>query len=262
MHDEQLTTLIDKMLKYDEFKMLFASLNRETLTNLTDNFDSDSFRHVCTILDIDIAAGASRIVIIPRHDDCVYKVNANDVNRDYCRMEYNVYTDAAATSLKSLFAEVEPVDAIHYKFAFPDPDELTRSSFNYRDCVSVSQVVKDFMDDWDVFEGILEFYRAEKIEEPFDEYGNSGNSDNSEEADNCHPGHEGISDFVYKSRHTSPLAETLCVGERFYRDYGDLVFEQLSRFLQAHEVDDLHEGNVGYTDGHIRLLDYCGYYNC
>ena len=42
-------------------------------------------------------------------------------------------------------------------------------------------------------------------------------------------------------------------------DWGDEIFYKLSRFCEANDINDLHNGNVGYICGHLVLIDFAGY---
>lgn len=240
MHDEQLTRLIDKMLTYDEFKFLFGQRTEGSLLALKHTFDSTPFYRICNELGITIKGGASRIVIIPKNGDYVYKVNCSDVQSDYCEMEKNIYDSAAQVGLSFAFAATERVDSIPFNFSFPFVDILLEMA-NDMNGLSVTEAVENFDDEWDEYEGTLDFYRAIKIPEPF--------SCSSTE----------VSEFVQTSGRKSPLAERLVIAERFYQDYGAILYQKVSFFLEEHEVDDLHGGNVGILNNKLVLLDYCGY---
>ena len=50
------------------------------------------------------------------------------------------------------------------------------------------------------------------------------------------------------------------VGGQFIDTYGIEEFKALEKFLSDNNINDLHEGNVGFIDGKIVFIDYGGYY--
>lgn len=61
---------------------------------------------------------------------------------------------------------------------------------------------------------------------------------------------------------SSPLRERAeVVAVRFMKDYGEEEFAQLSEFLEAEDVNDLHRGNIGLVNGRLVILDYAGWHD-
>lgn len=70
-------------------------------------------------------------------------------------------------------------------------------------------------------------------------------------------------DETYRSvsHSNSPLVEREAgVGYAFVKQYGEEVFDALTEFLNEHEINDLHAGNVMEIDGELIFTDYCGYH--
>lgn len=242
MHDEQLTVLVEKMLKHDEFKFLFSFLQENGLDALRYAFCEQTFLNKCDELNITVVCGASRVVIIPKNSNYVYKVNVDDADQNYCQMEYDVFKAAERAGVHYAFARMEKVDAIPFCFKFPTHECLIDMANDMKG-LSVTEAIENFDDDWDEFSGTLDFYRAQKIPAPF--------------CSNC-----SVSGYGIKISMNSPLAERHCdIGERFWRDYGTAVYSEISSILNKYRVNDIHSGNVGFYHGRIVLLDYCGYYS-
>lgn len=202
MHDEQLTSLVEKMLKYNEFKFLFSRLYEGTLDALRYSFDEQTFIDLCDELNITFACGASRVVIIPKNSNYVYKVNIEDANQDYCQMEYEVFKAAERAGVAYAFARMEKVDDISFSFKLP-PHENLIDMANDMEGLSVTEAIENFEDDWDEYAGTLNFYRAQKIPVPFSS-----------------PNAYALK-YSIKCSMNSPLAErSFEIGERFWRDYG------------------------------------------
>jgi hypothetical protein len=47
--------------------------------------------------------------------------------------------------------------------------------------------------------------------------------------------------------------------EDFVREYGEEEFLSLSKFLNEFEIDDLHDGNLGYIHGKPVIIDYASF---
>ena len=58
----------------------------------------------------------------------------------------------------------------------------------------------------------------------------------------------------------SPLRERNdCIAADLLHDWGTELFEKLDWFCANNDINDLHNGNVGYVDGKLVLIDYSGF---
>lgn len=66
---------------------------------------------------------------------------------------------------------------------------------------------------------------------------------------------------LIKSCHSPLWERNQGIAIEFLRDYGFEQYQQLSKFLTRHKVNDVHINNAGWIDGRIVLIDYAGYHD-
>lgn len=69
-------------------------------------------------------------------------------------------------------------------------------------------------------------------------------------------------DEKYVRSHKSPLSQrSMKVALAFLTQYGADVYEELSEFCNEWNINDLHNGNIGYVHNQVVFVDFAGYHS-
>lgn len=241
---EFFTNLLEDLCDYDDaLKAYIITKNSNFLSELTED-TRDRFQ-------ISTAFGISRFAIIPERYNWILKM---DVSQDgYCYKELDYYSKAREIGLEKFFVEPKYEGTFTYTFT---------ENFSK----------EDFLEEW---------YKDKDINQIF----NKLRSSSSEKEVNfnfsipiivyrkveC-----GVDNFVlpyeaemknyvetYReqvSSKNSPLFYTSkVVAFLFANFYTNDEFDELSKFLEEYNINDLHTGNIGSFNGRVVIIDYAGY---
>jgi hypothetical protein len=242
--------------------------------------------------DIDVFAGASKMVFISRHSEVAVKVNLSNEDK-YCEIEVDNYTSAVQSNLDKCFAGVIPGGILRTETEVSSEDifdichfyRLDVQQWRREKIYNYAAVEKEFYHKYRLNKGMnkvsvhFSFYFAEKMELSFrdangsyDYYSSSYSGNETDEDDICESTCNGTIDQnwvesykEYLSRRIQcshdlvPLSDR--VGAVFLGQYGEDVLNQLTAFIKDNQIDDLHDGNIMYDkEGKIRFIDYSGYF--
>lgn len=212
------------------------------------NLDDDIRGHIEDDIpnNIDICSGATRICIIDHDYDYVVKFSyCEDRHGDVCEREENIYNAACANHLEDYFSEMvyigDYVRVIHF-YPFHNVEQAT-DWYGY-DVEAIDDAVErldpECQRDITICIPLYATCRAERSN------------------------WQSVTDDQKKSIRSlhSPLADrNFAVAETFVYYYGIEEYSRLSDFIVAHQINDLHCGNVGLVDGVFCLTDYGGYFD-
>lgn len=222
-------------------------------------------------------------------------------SHDYCTDEVRTYRKAIDAKLDQYFAgtmrggEINTSTLLMYKHIHnlqeyetitPTDEmvlinELGWSSEDLRNCQRHCRNRYDFPYSWKLGKIKFSYYYAEKMIEAYEgewdgsdsECGNyySYNSDcerNQESGNVRYTRSNSISQYQEFLTNSGKQSceygfTTQVVGSAFFEQYGLDIFLQLSDFICANSINDLHAGNIMYDqNGKIRFTDYSGYGKC
>lgn len=192
--------------------------------------------------------GATRGCMVDDSYDYVVKFDLDESENGSCVEEVDIYDAAAQNGLERFFAKPIYLGTYTKTFKFFPWD---------------SSLPFDFFD---------ETYFEEKLQKMIDEHRIERKEITISIPLYAYPKAERHEFHVYEedqdetyrsvSHSNSPLVEREAgIGYAFVKQYGEEVFDALTEFLDKHEINDLHTGNVMEIDGELIFTDYCGYHD-
>lgn len=203
--------------------------------------------------NISMYCGATRGVIADADWDEVVKFELDGYEDEVspCAAEVSIYEAAVAANLSKCFVKprylgtyVKTIKAYPASLIYEHDDEdacydMSESSF----CRMVNEMglSEEDMREVTIKLPLYAYEKANNVGWTCDEY-------EDEEGE------------IAKS-YDSPLMERAEeVAASFVHEYGEVVYAELSSFLNEWCVNDLHCGNVGWINGRLVLIDYAGYH--
>ena len=192
---------------------------------------------------VQIACGAFRGCLISESCDYVVKFPICPDGLECCEREERIYDHALSEGLQDYFAE---------PFYLGD------------------------------YEKVIDFYRAEDIDDYYDEFEQDFYDVLQEHEMDliseqitisiplfAYPKAQMFSRSQLMRRSTkeseekvrsscSPLKDNLITACVMYSEYGQEIFDKLSNFAYQWGIDDIHTHNVGYLNNHLIIIDYAG----
>lgn len=201
-------------------------------------------------LDISLTCGVSRGCVIDDAYDWVVKFDFDDC-RDQeasCRTEVDTYEEALRDGLEDFFAKPLYLGEYCRKVKFYDWNDLYYDmdiecieGFEdclFNDCVNRLEEDDIEMKEEPIYLRLYAYPRAKEFRYP------------------C------IDNRTVRSLRHSPLTEkNAIVGYVFETHYDADQLERFIEFLEEHDINDLHCGNVGEIGGMPVLIDYAGYHS-
>lgn len=195
---------------------------------------SKSFTHLCAAIheifpDFTFIAdsGETKFVIIPEDYDVVFKFpNApvkHDYSIDYCLVEARNYRAAVKSHLDKYFAWCDKLF-----------DVYTPNGY-----YPIYVMEKVDCDEQSINEELMDWFNSNYTEP------------DSEATDEEKFEYE---DTLQEFSDGSSIAVDLWFESIFPDDYMRLI-----QFFSHNLIDDIHSGNLGYRNGEIVIIDYCGY---
>ena len=193
--------------------------------------------------DVKIACGAFRGCLVSESCDYVVKFPICPDGLDCCEREENIYSHALSEGLQDYFTE---------------PIYLG------------------------VYEKVIDFYRADDIDDYYDEYEqNFYETLEEHEMDLiteqivisiplfAYPKVQVFSSYHWRRKSTkeseekvrsscSPFKDNFVTACAIYSEYGKEIYDKLSSFAYEEGIDDIHAHNIGYLNNHLVIIDYAG----
>jgi len=190
----------------------------------------------------EVACGATRAALIDTQNDYPYIVKW-DIDRDEwgdssSEREVEIYREAKEYGLTPYFTEA----------VYLGEYRRTVRAHNYNDYCSD-------MDNNDFLE------KADPDEEEFEISISLYGYERAQCNVSCCAGYS-PAELERVSKYNSPLTQrSESVGILFFMQYGEEVFQKLTDFCMAFDINDLHMGNIGLIDGNVVLTDYGSYHS-
>ena len=195
--------------------------------------------------------GCTRGCLIDENYDWVVKFDLPEAEKHgTCGMELDTYQSALVFGLDKYFTEPIYLGIYTKKINF-FPHQEVYCNIEYTDLFEE----ENFTESLEIAEDLGKITRKTvSIELPLYAYPRAVRHDFF----NCDEKEDSIRSFVSNSH--SPLVERdERIGYAFVEWYGEEEFQRLSDFLEKHNVNDLHTGNIMELNGCLVLSDYAGY---
>lgn len=235
---------MDKKAVFEHYCKLLDDMRAESLAFQNFLFYTNTDEEYWEIGNAEVNCGATRAALIDHGYPYIVKwdIDHDEWGDNSCEREVAVYNEAKRCGLQKYFTE-----AVYL-------GEYKRKIRSY----NLEYEYYTGMDNEDYLETAK---RCECEEEEFEisislygyEYAECG----------VHTKEEGTPDQrMVLRKYKSPLTErSMTVGMNFLVNYGVEVFEKLTDFCLSFDINDLHNGNVGYINGNIVIVDF-GSYHC
>jgi len=236
--------LDDLIERNDFFKFYFQSpYTMPDYEDLSGDFDLPPTTH------LGLYCGATRGTLVSTDSDEVVKFNLDLYEDNACEMECSVYAAAIQCNLDRCFAKA------YYLGTFEKTVHTYPSSLI---CFDEDSYADE--------EGFCEVVRNQRLKEedkcdivirvPLYAYTRAYNV--GLDCANCSEKES----IVVAGSYASPLVERYDdIGISFAHHYGEVVYAELSSFLNEWKVNDIHYGNIGWIDGDLVLIDYAGFHS-
>ena len=234
--------IIDSVL--DESMFFQTYLQAPTYLELPWSFDNCTYH-----------SGATRGCFVDEDYDYVVKfdIEGDELYASACAREAHIYQMAKVNNLENYLCEVEYLGTYRRTIKWYDIDRMWDFMPYGFDGYSEEDFDKVALDAAEALGA------PEHIEIALDLYGYRRASF-TERATYVASDYEMTTAKKYKG--ISPLTERhVNVLARFIHDYDEMEAKRFSDFLSEYYVNDIHNGNIGYIDGHVCLIDYAGYHD-
>ena len=236
---------MDKKAVFDHYCKLLDDLRIESLAFQNFLFHTNTDQEYWEFEHATVNCGATRAALIDSGYPYIVKwdIDYDEWGDSSCEREVAVYNEAKYCDLQNYFTEVVYLG-------------------EYRRVVHCYNLEDDYYADMDNESYLEAAKRYECEEQEFVisiplygyEYAECG----------VHGKEEGTPDQkVTLRKYKSPLTErSMVVGMNFLVSYGIDVFEKLTDFCLNFNINDLHNGNVGYIGNRIVIVDFGSYHVC
>ena len=191
--------------------------------------------------DVEVEAGASRLVLIDKECGFVVKIDVgwDDWDGEFCEREVHTYNMAKERGIAEYFVRPQYLGTYTNSYEWFPYYQVTATDF-----FSESQCYDDG-------------YEKEEINLNFNLYS-----------------YPLVTEFGIKSHYLpqrymqeaasynhSPLNERQsAIAATFIQELGLDLFLKISNLLEEENINDMHGGNIGYMNGHLVIVDYAGYH--
>ena len=244
---EHFSRVIDNMIDNSLFFPTYFQYPTMLDNNILGNDSDDAVPN-----NISIRFGVSRGCIVDDDYDYVVKFDLDpDCAVSCCNREVEIYKAAKNEGLEQYFIEPTYLGTYTRTIQFYDAEDIGRH-FNWYD------YDESFDDDFAKEEDNFGTIHPVTICVPLYAYAKvSFTMSPPIEQDVYEKYASMVSNYS-----DSPLKERAeVVAVRFMKDYGEEKFVQLSDFLEAEDVNDIHRGNIGLINNHWVILDYAGWHD-
>lgn len=199
---------------------------------------------------IQLECGATRGTLISCGCDEVVKFNLDSSMEDACDYEVSIYEDAVAAKLNECFARCYYLGT-YKKSVHTWPASMFEDNGRWDDWNFSEEQFQKFAREEN---GLTEEDKCEIVISiplyAYEKASDIGFFAESETAD---------SDIA--SSYDIPLMERDTeIGANFVHEYGEAFYAALSAFLNEHNVNDIHCGNIGWIGSRFVMIDYAGYH--
>lgn len=180
-------------------------------------------------LGLQLANGATRLIIWDEYEDCVIKIQFdeghNHYDNNYNELELAAYNAAVENGWEDMFAPVAKL----FDYSFTDSIRVGVYAMAFCDCNQDEVENESYRRNFDKY--CKEYGRDPDDEETQEEFSEDW--------------------YDYDGNYIeSALA---------YNGYQEHDYDKFCEFLRNQRINDLHSGNWGYLDGRLVLVDYSGY---
>lgn len=169
--------------------------------------------------------GASRVVIIADNDNYVLKLNYDNVEEDYCKIEYDNYLAAKEEKLDFCFGECYYTE-INFRIPVADTNET-----------ELVHLTGCFMEKMECNPEIV--------------------SDKSYE---IRLKQSGLSEEEFNSNRKW-MSGTDVASVVIRHEFGQEIYDKLTELYTRLQINDIHCGNIGWDiHGKLKLSDYAGFF--
>lgn len=235
----------------DEIFNHFKALMDEELDNsydfrlfmwAPDNDDGHTFETA----DAYITTGATRAAVIDEHYDWIVKftICEDGRNEDLCEIENDIYHDAMAEGIEMCFTRPVYLGRYEYSWVGPDIGYVQDRIYCHDEPVAeaVNEVREIYGETDNTIHAYLYAYPKAKL----------GSFDRK------------VSDVSLEKVKSdrSPLSDRFPkIAAMFLEEYGEDIYRRLTDLCVYDHVNDIHNGNIGFINNKIVLIDYAGYHD-
>lgn len=240
----QIKTIIETLKEYCDFSQPLTKTNFEDL--ITDELKAQKNLPYTFTAD----HGISKLVLLIPHENFVIKIpftgwfEEDEYNCNYCEWEDAEEADRGP----------EPqLEDFYYPFEFANTPCITgKNTWDY--CALEVAIYEDAIE-----EGVAQYFAKEWQVEQIDEIPIYAQDrarilDDDEKWD---------ADISEKTTKKCAQLDLRCFNPMwiadFFEAYGEDEFVKLSKFLEKHQIHDLHSGNLGYINDMPVIVDYSCY---
>lgn len=218
-------------MHYDP-KEILMRIKEEIENAAKDNYEKYASANILHCIDtcdflqennMAVFRGATRGAIVPRDENFVIKFDL-DFFDDFCNTEFKNYQAAKEEELEEFFAEIKPLGEFNILNVHMKCFVQTKAEEIYEDTAE-AQLPFISPDD---FEDEDEYYQA------------------LYDRDEC------VCDM-------NPDRLPYGWADRVIDEYGYDEYERLVHFLNEHDINDIHAGNVGFIGRRCIIFDYAGF---
>lgn len=225
------SVILDKLISKSDFYKIYFQAPYTT----DDDIKINNF--------LSLSTGISRGCLIDKRYNYVVKFQLNNVEKNFCDKESNIYDYAMACGLEKCFARPIYIGTYTNTFKSYLLDDVLQTIDTWYDedeFYKKFPEVKEFCEKTLITISIDLFaYPRAKTHIPLNSY-----SQNDEK---------------YAKNFSSPLGEfNLAIAAEFISEYGEEFYDSLTDFLYHWGINDIHYGNIGKINGNICIIDYAG----
>lgn len=239
MRDEIFKHFSDLLTKELDESYMF----RIVMYNYTDEETDYTFETA----DAYCSSGATRMAVIDENYDWIVKFSLHEDCRcqDLCEVEEDIYNAAIDSGIEQCFAR--PVYLGEFSYSWNGaPICDVADQVVYSNC-RVNEAEAYAKEKYGVEKNTVSAYLYAYPKANLDSYNFTASKQSLERIE---------------EKNKSPLTERYHkIGAMFLEQYGDEVYETLSKFCIWEDINDIHYGNIGFIDGKVVLIDYAGYHD-